>query len=136
LPIYRLPGQTLPTVRVYEMQVPLGIELANRYTPLGHYYRAKARAIAAYRSQRGALDLWRREARYLGALLDTPGGAEAFWELPACAFCRVIAGGDWNWRTTPFKSLSGRPLGDLGAHLKGRKARLTLRAVAEATGAA
>src|SRR5207244_7137769 len=93
-----------PAVRVYEMQVPLGIELANRYTPLGRHYEAKARAIAAYRSQRGALDLWRREARYLGALLDAPGGAEAFWELPACAYRRVMAAGYWDWRTTPFKS--------------------------------
>ena len=125
-----------PTVRAYEMQVPLSLELANRYTPLGRHYQAKARAIAAYRSQRGALDLWRREARYLGALLDTPGGAEAFWELPACAYRRVIARGNWDWRTMPFKSLSGRPLGDLTAYLKGRNARLTLRALAEAEGAA
>ncbi|MFL5734366.1 MAG: PIG-L deacetylase family protein [Chloroflexia bacterium] len=120
-------------VRVYEMQVPLGPELVNMYTPLGERYEAKARAIATYRSQRRALDLWRREARYLGALVGAGGGAEGFWEMPASAYTRVIAAGQWTWRTSPFRSLTGRPLNDLTAYLRGRATRETLRRLAEGT---
>lgn len=118
-------------VRVYEMQVPLGRELINRHLPLGDLLEAKALAIAAYGSQRGALDLWRRESWYVGALCGVKGGAEGYWQVTPDAYCRVMDAGGWNWRTTPFTSLRGRPTGDLSAHLKGIRTRLALREVAE-----
>jgi release factor glutamine methyltransferase len=120
-----------PLVRVYEMQVPLGQELVNLFTPLDGSYGAKAQAIACYRTQRGALDVWRRQSRYVGALYGAWGGAEAFWEMPADAFGRIMDYGDWDWKRSPFRSLTGRPLGDLVAYLKGARTRRVLRSIAD-----
>jgi LmbE family N-acetylglucosaminyl deacetylase len=131
----KLAPEERPVVRVYEMQVPLGCELANRYTPLGEYRRVKQQAIEAYRSQGGALGLWRREARYLGGISGAAKGAEAFWELSAEGYCVIMEFANWDWRSTPFRSLSGRPFGDLAAHLRGRKVRLQLRTIAESNSA-
>jgi LmbE family N-acetylglucosaminyl deacetylase len=129
--LIRLGGGGVPRVRVYEMQVPLGTELANRYLGLGEARQTKELAIAAYTSQRGALDLWKRQARYLGRTYGAEEGAEAFWELDAAGYCRVMTFAHWDWRSTPFKSLSGRPFGDVAAHLKGRRVRLALREIGE-----
>jgi LmbE family N-acetylglucosaminyl deacetylase len=123
-------ASTRPVVRVYEMQVPLGIELTNLYAPLGAGFAQKQRAISAYRSQRGALDLWRRQARYLGALYGAAGGAEAFWETSIEGYRSVMEQTWWDWRTTPFRSLSGRPFGDFGAHTAGAQTRRALLKVA------
>jgi LmbE family N-acetylglucosaminyl deacetylase len=127
----KLPPEERPVVRVYEMQVPLGCELANLYTPLAEYRSVKERAIEAYRSQGGALGLWRREARYLGGMSGAGKGAEAFWELSTESYCLIMKFADWDWRSTPFRSLSGRPFGDLAAHLRGREVRLQLRGITE-----
>jgi hypothetical protein len=113
------------------MQVPLGYEIANLYAPLGAFRGTKQLAIDAYRTQGGALRLWRRQARYLGALYGAQDGAEAFWEMRVEEYCRVVRAGSWDWKSTPFRSLSGRPLGDLAAHLQGRGERLRLRRIAE-----
>jgi LmbE family N-acetylglucosaminyl deacetylase len=123
------PGQQ-PIIRAYEMQVPLGLELTNLYATLGTHLAAKHRAINTYRSQRGALDLWRRQAHYLGALYDAHNGAEAFWEMTIEGYQHIMDYANWDWRTTPFRSLSGRPFGDLRAHLAGRQTRLILRRLA------
>jgi LmbE family N-acetylglucosaminyl deacetylase len=122
---------SIQSIRVYEMQVPLGIELTNLYCFLGTRRAEKEHAIAIYRSQKGALDLWKRQAGYLGALYGAKGGAEAFWEVSPEGYCRIMARADWDWRTTPFKSLSGRPFDDLAAHTRGRAMRLDLRRLAE-----
>lgn len=126
----RLPRDIEPAIRIYEMQVPLGMELANLYLALGETRQRKEQAIAAYRSQLGALALWERQAVYLGSLYAAKGGAEAFWEVDSAGYRRLMTFAHWDWRTTPFKSLSGRPFGDLPAHLKGRKVRLLLRQIA------
>jgi LmbE family N-acetylglucosaminyl deacetylase len=120
-----------PRVRAYEMQVPLGIELTNLFISLDADVARKARAIEVYRSQRGALDLWRRQARYLAGLYGVPRGAEAFWEISPRGYRGIMAYADWDWRTTPFRSLSGRPFGDFFAHVRGRETRLRLRRLAE-----
>jgi LmbE family N-acetylglucosaminyl deacetylase len=122
---------TSPKVRIYEMQVPLGTELVNTVTPLEDRHLQKGRAIDLYASQRGALDLWKRQARYLGALYGCPGGAEVYWEVGPEAYRRLVAHGDWTWRDTPFSSLTGRPFGDLRAHVRGSAVRCELRAIAE-----
>ena len=114
-------------VRVYEAQVPIGIELANLYVPLGAHYVAKQQAIDIYRSQRGSLDLWKRQARYLGALYGVHRGAEVFWELSPAGYQAIIARSRWDWRNTPFRSFTGRPFGDFRAYAAGRAARLLLR---------
>jgi len=99
---------------------------------LGASYGDKARAIACYRTQRGALDLWRREARYLGTLYGERRGAEAFWEMPACTYGRIMEHGQWDWSASPFRSLTGRPLSDFAAYLRGSSERRALRAIAKA----
>jgi LmbE family N-acetylglucosaminyl deacetylase len=126
-----LSASAQPRVRIYEMQVPLGMELVDTIVPLEGLRRKKGQAIVMYASQRGALDLWQREARYLGALYGCRGGAEAYWEVSAEAYGRVIAHGVWSWRDTPFASLTGRPLDDLRAHVKGSTMRRELCAIAE-----
>jgi LmbE family N-acetylglucosaminyl deacetylase len=120
-----------PKVRIYEMQVPLGIELVNTVSPLEGRQLQKGRAIDFYASQRGALELWKRQARYLGALYGCSGGAEVYWEVDAEAYMRVVAFGVWTWRDTPFSSLTGRPFGDLRAHVRGSAVRRELRVIAE-----
>jgi LmbE family N-acetylglucosaminyl deacetylase len=125
-----VPWSQQPAIRAYEMQVPLGLELTNAYATLGTHLAAKKRAIAVYKSQRGALDLWRRQARYLGALYGAQNGAEAFWEMSAEGYRQIMEYANWDWRSTPFRSLSGRPFGDLRAHVAGRQTRLTLRDLA------
>ena len=121
----------VPLIRVYEMQVPLGVELVNLVSGLAHSYRSKVRAIAVYATQRGALNLWRRQARYVGLLYGLPGGGEAFWEITPAAYVAVNDQAGWGWQDTPFRSLSGRPFGDYLAHVRGAKTRVALRETSE-----
>jgi LmbE family N-acetylglucosaminyl deacetylase len=114
-------------VRAYEMQVPLGPELANLYHTLDkRTARLKDRAINLYRSQRGALALWKREARYAGALSGAASPAELFWEMSSESYTRVMEYGSWGWPETPFRSLDGRPLRDLEAYIRSSKVRRKL----------
>ncbi len=131
--LVHLGSEQLPIIRAYEMQAPLGIELVNFYSPLGQYYPEKRRAIAAYKSQKGALDLWERQAKYMGALFGAAGGAEAFWEMTTPGYTSIMRHADWDWQTTPFKGLSGRPFGDFRAHVTGRRVRLSLLRIAKPT---
>jgi LmbE family N-acetylglucosaminyl deacetylase len=118
-------------IRCYEVHVPLGPELLNRYAPLDvHTVRRKAEAVNTYRSQGEALQQWKRESRYVGALVRAGCRAEGFWELDAEAYSQVMAYGKWGWPETPFGSLTGRPLRDLEAYIKGDNVRRKLQSIA------
>lgn len=120
---------TRPTVRVYELQVPLTPALANVVIEVGGPAASrKAGALAEYRTQQGALKSTRRQSKYLRRLYRTHQSVEAFWELDAEGFCRLME--DGNLRT-PYRSIRPRPFTDGLAWLAGLRARVRLKKLVE-----
>jgi hypothetical protein len=96
---------------------------------LGPVETRKAAALAAFATQRATLRALERLARY-EARLYRLAAVELFWELPAAAYARVMALGDWRATHCPFRGIGPRPLGDPLPALLGLRARAHLRAVA------
>jgi len=116
-------------VRMYELGVPLTPVLANCVTDTIAFAELKARALDAYVTQRLSTAPYARLERYR-ALLYGLDAAEVFWQLPADAFARVTALGDWRDRRTPFRGIRPRPFTDPLAAIVGLKQRLALRRAA------
>ncbi|HBY93313.1 MAG TPA: hypothetical protein DEP84_04985 [Chloroflexi bacterium] len=117
-----------PRVRVYEVGVPLTPLLANHLVELGAAADLKARALAAYASQQGAIRPIRRLHRYNRRLYGAGGEVEIFWEMPAPSYARLLAAGEQRVGRFPFRGIRERPFGDLLPFLVGLNERSRLRA--------
>jgi LmbE family N-acetylglucosaminyl deacetylase len=130
-------------VRVYELSVPLTPVLADCVAAIGPVAAHKARALAAYETQRLTAAPFARLARYRARLYGLDG-AEVFWQLPGDVYARVMALGDWRGGRSPFRAVRWRPFTDPLSALVGLRERLALRrsagaeesAAARVTGAA
>lgn len=118
-------------VRVYELGVPLTPILANCLADIREVAGLKARAVAAFRTQRLALSPFKRRARYHARLYGVPA-AELFWELRGERYARVMAAGDWRGGRCAFRGVRGRPFTDPLSDLVGFRRRLVLRRAAGA----
>ncbi|MFN2468028.1 MAG: PIG-L deacetylase family protein [Gaiellaceae bacterium] len=122
------PGQL---VRVYELGVPLTPVLVNCVADIGAVAERKARALAAFATQRESLEPVARLARYRARLYGAEA-VEVFWELPGAAYARLIRAGDWRRRRTPFRGVHRHPFGDPLAALVGLRHRRALRGASAA----
>ena len=118
-------------VRVYELGVPLTPVLANCVVDIREVAGLKARALAAFRTQRLARVPFERRARYHARFYAVPA-AELFWELNGLAYGRVIEAGDWRGGGCSFRGVRGRPFTDPLSALAGLGERLALRRAAHA----
>jgi len=118
-------------VRVYELGVPLTPLLANCVLDVGSFGEQKARAVAAYRTQRLAAAPLARLNRYRAAYYGLDA-AEAFWQLPGDAYSRVMAAANWRGDRAPFRGIRQRPFTDPLAALVGLRRRMALRRAATA----
>jgi LmbE family N-acetylglucosaminyl deacetylase len=124
-----LRGAARPTVRVYEVQVPLTPVLANVAVEIGgHAAAMKARALSEYRTQQGSLAGANRHSRYVRRLYRTHRPVEVFWELDSEGYCRLMESGG---ARRPYRGLRPRPLTDGLAWLVGLRARVRLKKLVE-----
>ena len=117
-------------VRIYELGVPLTALLVNRIADIGAVAALKARALQAFETQRGSLEAAQRLTHYRSAFFGVDA-SEAFWELDAADYARVVAHGDWRRGASPYRGIRARPFTDPLSALIGRRDRLHLRRVAE-----
>lgn len=119
-----------PTIRVYQVQVPLGAALVNRVVDITSVEAACHEALMAYVSQRGSILRSLRLKRYAGKAHRLPGLAEEFWELPAVVYTALHQGpaDQWSERYRACRYLS---VTDPASYLIGRTGRRQLRAAAQ-----
>ena len=79
------PVQNLPaiTVRIFQVQVPLTLELVNLVCDITSTRAASEAVLRAYASQSGSLECAYRQRRYSAARHGIVGAAEEFWEMGA-----------------------------------------------------
>jgi LmbE family N-acetylglucosaminyl deacetylase len=116
-------------VRVYELGVPLTPVLADCVADIGPVAARKARALAAYQTQRLTATPFERLARYRARLYGLDA-AEVFWQLRGDDYARLMALGDWRGGRSPFRGVRWRPLTDPLSALVGLGDRLALRRAA------
>jgi len=84
LALQALPAsQPMPTLRVYQVQVPLTAVLVNLVSDLASVRDESNAALCAHASQIGSIECTFRRRRYSALLHGIDGEAEEFWELPA-----------------------------------------------------
>jgi LmbE family N-acetylglucosaminyl deacetylase len=113
------------TVRVYQMQVPLTPLLVNLVAPMNSVAPELNAAMRCYRTQLGSIERCVRMKRYGGALYDSTGLVEEFWQLDPHAYQRLHAakpGAD-----EAFRGVRARPFSDPLSYLRGLGARRRLR---------
>jgi LmbE family N-acetylglucosaminyl deacetylase len=118
-------------VRVYEVGVPLTPTLANCVADISEVAGLKARALAAYETQRAAAVACVRMQRYRARMYGLDA-TEIFWQLPGDAYARVTALGDWRGGESPFRGIRERPFTDPLSALVGLRRRHELARAAMA----
>ena len=118
------------TVRIMELGVPLTAILANRLADFPAYHERKGQALAAYKTQQGALSALSRIGRYRAARYGHVA-AEVFCELDGRRFGKLMKVA----MNTPriegaFYGIRPRPVSDPLAWWKGRALRRKLLAAA------
>jgi hypothetical protein len=118
-------------VRVYQVGVPL-FPLADVVADTSAVAATKREALAAFATQRGALEPLGRLGRYGSALYGIPE-PEAFWELPGRSYAAAVeAGPDGSGPgPSPFYGLRRWAFTDPLAFLLGRRARAAVRDAAD-----
>jgi LmbE family N-acetylglucosaminyl deacetylase len=120
-----LAGTLRPTVRLYELQVPLTPILANVAVEIGSKAVARKRAaLAEYRTQRASFGWVPRHSTYLRRLYRSRWPVEVFWELGAEDYCKVM---DHCPHRSKYRSIRPRPFGDGLAWLLGLGERRRLK---------
>jgi LmbE family N-acetylglucosaminyl deacetylase len=112
-----------PTVRVYQVQVPLTPRLANLVAATAGVATQAEAALRSYASQWHSAARSLRQRRYAGARYRLDGPVEEFWELPGARYCALHAVSLKQWPATPFRGLRFYPWTDPLAYLWGRGAR-------------
>jgi hypothetical protein len=115
-----------PTVRVYEVGVPLTRALASHALRLeADAARAKALALRSYVSQRYTIAAVRRLHRYNRALYGIAGDVEVFREVSAPAYVALIR--DAGAAPGRVRGVRQRPVSDPLCYLRGTSLRRSLR---------
>src|SRR5262249_10307860 len=94
-----------PTVRVYQVQVPLTPALTNLVTDLGAAPAECRAAIMAYATQKGSLMRAFRMRRYAAAFYRLTPHLEEFWEMAATHFCRLHSAPPEQWPQDMFRGV-------------------------------
>jgi LmbE family N-acetylglucosaminyl deacetylase len=117
-----------PTVRIYQIQVPLTSPICNLVTDISSVVQHCESVLAAYTSQRAIMPCTWRLRRY-GALLNGFARyAEEFWELPASRYAALHDEPPREWPAI-FRSVRNFSLSDPLAYFVGRGERRRLRSL-------
>ncbi len=111
-----------PSVRVFQVQVPLGASLVNRVVDIASVDATHRSALMAHVSQRGATFRSLRLKRYAGRAHRLVGLAEEFWELSAEAYSGLHRG-DPDDSGAAYRGFRYLSLTDPAAYLVGRSVR-------------
>jgi LmbE family N-acetylglucosaminyl deacetylase len=123
------PSAGAPTIRVYQLHVPLTPILANRVAMVQSVADDLGAALGCYRSQLGSLERCWRMKRYGAALYGLSGLGEEFWEMDRDAYGRVHGTAVAAGPEGPYRGVRARPFTDPLSYLQGLAARRALRAV-------
>ncbi|HEX8228903.1 MAG TPA: PIG-L family deacetylase [Chloroflexia bacterium] len=127
--LHALTAAAQPTIRIYELQVPLTPVLANVAVEVrGWAAEKKARALAQYKTQQGSFGWVPRHSKYLRRLYRTSGPVEVFWELESESYCRLM---EVSEGTGKYRSIRLRPFGDGLAWLVGLRERCRLKSLVQ-----
>lgn len=128
-----LPPARAPSVRVYQVQVPLTRVLTNLVADVSKVAVQAAPALRAYESQYGAIERVYRRRRY-GALAHRVAGAvEEFWELSAHEYSELHRASPVEWGGK-FRRMQRFAWTDPLAYLLGSAERRRLRLMARQSG--
>lgn len=122
--------QSVRTVRVYQVQVPLTRLLANLVTPIAPVWGRFESAVACYRSQQGSLRGPLRLKEYAGRAHRVRGPAEEFWEMSPSAYTALHTDDSMAFEDRTFRGLRLRSITDPLAFAVGRGTRRRLLAAA------
>jgi LmbE family N-acetylglucosaminyl deacetylase len=104
-------GRPLPTVRVYQIQVPLTATLVNLVSDLETVQAPSEAALRAYESQAGTIATIYRRRRYSARRHGLGGVAEEFWQLPSDRYAELHRLPPADWRDG-YRGLRHFPLTD------------------------
>lgn len=120
-----------PTIRVYQVQVPLTPVLTNLISPITAVEDGAAAALRAYQSQLGSVLRVQRLKRYAAAFYRVPGLVEEFWELTAPAYELLHRDLKVDGGKARFRGIRAVPLADPLCYWVGLNERRTLRKLVE-----
>jgi LmbE family N-acetylglucosaminyl deacetylase len=113
-------------VRVYQVQVPLTLVIANLVADVSALISECESVLASYASQAGSLQCTYRLRRYVARANGIAGHAEEFWEMAAGKYCALHRALSLS-RPTKFRGLRYFPLTDPLAFFAGRTERRNMR---------
>ncbi len=119
--------ETGQIVRIFELGVPLSQTLVNRCSDVSGVIAVKKKALAAFKTQSGAIYPLQRMSQYRARYYRLKA-VELFRELDGADYRKFIAGGDRRQeKSPPFYGVRYRPFSDPLAYWIGQKERRHLR---------
>lgn len=124
-------GTRMPTIRIYQVQVPLTSPVCNLVTDVSGVTPQCEAVLAAYTSQAGTVRGTLRQRRYSALFHGFARHAEEFWEISAASYNVLHCATPLEWPAA-FRGLRQFPLSDPLAFIAGRAERRRLRSLAAA----
>jgi LmbE family N-acetylglucosaminyl deacetylase len=121
---------TAPTLRIYQIQVPLTARICNLVADVSSVAEHSRSVLGAYTSQQGTIQGTLRLRRYGAILHGFRAHAEEFWELTSRRYIELHHTTPREWPAV-FRGLRSFSLSDPLAYLAGRAERRRLRAVTD-----
>lgn len=119
--------ETGQIIRIFELGVPLSQTLVNRCSDVSDVIAIKEKALAAFKTQAGAIYPLQRMSQYRARYYRLKA-VELFRELDGADYRKFINGGDWRQeKSPPFYGVRYRPFSDPLAYWIGQKERRHLR---------
>lgn len=106
-------------IRTMQLGVPLGSKRTNCLVDITFVAERKEAAIAAYKSQLGALKPLQRTARYLKARYGR--SVESFWQATGAEFKKQMRNNSWTGGYSSYRGIRPRPFTDPLAWIIGKR---------------
>ncbi len=124
--------QVTPTVRIYQVQVPLTPILSNLVADASDVMAESAAGLSAYITQRDSIARGLRLRRYAARFYGLKQQAEEFWQMSSQQYGRLHGTDPHGWPANRFRSIRFRPASDPLAYLRGLSERRRLAELASA----
>jgi LmbE family N-acetylglucosaminyl deacetylase len=119
------PAGRRPVIRIFQVQVPLGAPLVNRWADVSGHASVLRAAVAAHASQVGSLERCLRMRRYAACRRGAAALAEEFWEINVDGYVALHGTPPAEWQRS-FRALRYFVATDPCAYLVGGRARRRL----------
>lgn len=123
-----------PTLRIYQVQVPLTPWMSNLVADISAHTIQCEAILRAYVSQAGSMERARRQKRYSARWYGIASQAEEFLELSARQYISMHREPLAQWPAA-FRGMRNSPLTDPAAYLAGMRERRRISAMLTATAA-